>query len=199
MAELQPLDKETGKGRITKVLYCVLVLAVLGAFSGLAVSFTNRVTAPVIAANEHAELLAMLERMMPEADEYKLVTSENGLDIYFGVKNREILAALVPGEGKGFNGDSVKTLTIVDPDGKINKVVVQKHKETPGWGEKIEEPLFLAQFEGISKSLTTEEEQKSEDILIAGVDIISGATISSQAVLKGVAQAMDLYAFASID
>ncbi len=200
MAELQPpVNEQENKGWLTKSLYCMLILVVIGAFSGLAVSFTNRITAPVIAANEHAQLLEMLAGVMPEAEEYKLVTTENGLEVYFGIKNREVFAAVVPGAGKGFNGDSVDTLTIVNSEGKIERVVVHKHKETPGWGEKIEEPLFLAQFEGISRSLPAGEEPESEDILIAGVDIISGATISSQAVLKGVAHAMELYSLASID
>lgn len=185
MAELQPPEKEANWFR--KVLYCVLILTVLGAFSGLAVSSVNRITAPVVAANEEAQLLELLESMMPEADEYKLVT-KNGTDIYFGVKNREVLAAVIPGEEKGFSGESVDILTIVNSEEQIEDVVLLGHKETPWWGEQIEEPLFLAQFEGATR-----------ESVIAEADIISGATVSSQAVINAVVKTVELYTVASID
>ena len=176
----------------------ILVLAIVGAICGFAISFANSITAPVIVANEQARLQAMLEEMMPEADEYKLVMKDD-VDVYLGIKNREILGAVVPGEGKGFYGDPVRVLTLLDSEGKIEEVLVQKHKETPGMGDKIKNPIFLSQFPAVSSGVSFHKEQEAEDILIAGVDVITGATVSSQAVIEGVAQAIDLYLALSLD
>ncbi|MDW7739885.1 MAG: FMN-binding protein [Bacillota bacterium] len=197
MAELQQQVVKKTNWFKTGLRY-VLVLTVLGALSGLTLSITNQLTEPIIAANEHERLMAMLEKMMPEADEYKLVTMENGADIYFGVKNREVLAAVVLNESKGFNGDAIEILTLVDFVGEVKNVAILKHQETPGIGDKIAGDLFLGQFRGISNFMPSDVEQELEGIIMAEIDIITGATVSSEAVVKGVVQAMDFVAASSI-
>lgn len=181
-------------------LRIVLTLTVLGALSGFAITLAHQLTAPVIAANEHARLIEMLEKMMPEADEYKLVTMETGADIYFGVKNREVLAAVVLNESKGFNGEAIVILTLVDFVGEakeVKNVAILKHQETPGIGDKIRGDLFLGQFQGISNVMSNDVEEEFEGIIMAKIDVISGATVSSEAVVKGVVQAIDLVAASS--
>lgn len=185
-------NKVKEKYWLTKGLRYVLTLTILSAVVGLTLSIANQITAPIIAASEHERLMATLERLMPEADEYKIV-KDNGTDIYFGVKNREVFAAAVPGEGRGFYGEPVEILTIVNTDGQINEVIVLRHKETPGLGDRILAPMFLAQFEGMTKRLAADE-QEFEELLIEEIDIITGATVSSEAVVAGVAQAIDIYA-----
>lgn len=177
----------------TKGLQFVVAMTVVNVLAALALGIANEITAPIIATTEHERLMDMLEKVMPEADEYKKVVTDNGKDIYFGVKNREVLAAAIPGEGKGFYGEPVELLAIIKPSGEIEEVVVVRHKETPGLGDKISEPTFLSQFEGMTDSSLFTSKEDYEELLIAEVDIISGATISSEAVVEGVAQAITLY------
>ncbi len=198
MPKLQPPENKRKVKEnywLTKGLRYVLTLTVLSAVVGLTLSLTNQVTAPIIAANEHERLMAMLERLMPEADEYKVV-NDNGKDIYFGVKvgpeGREVFAAAVPGSGRGFYGDPVEILAIVNSDGQINEVVVMRQKETPGLGDRILAPVFLTQFEGMADNSAIQEQEFGE-LLIAEVDIITGATVSSEAVVEGVTQAIAFY------
>lgn len=154
----------------------------------MVVAFFYRTTAPVIAANEQARLMKVLSELMPEADEYRTSVKE-GKEIHLGLKDGEVIAAVVPGEAQGYAAEPVKILALVSPDGKVQEVVVARHRETPGIGNKIEARVFLAQFRGVFGI----KGQDLEDVLVAGVDAISGATISSLAVAKGVARAVHLF------
>ncbi len=180
---------------LTKGLRCVLTMTVFGMVAGFVLSLANQITAPIIAVNEHERLMATLEKVMPEADEYKIV-SKDGKDIYFGViiepEGREVYAAAVPGSGRGFYGDPVEVLTVVNTEGQINEVVVMRQKETPGLGDRILTLEFLTQFEGVADKSTALEQEFGE-LLIEEVDIITGATISSEAVVEGVAEAITFY------
>ena len=76
------------------------------------------------------------------------------------------------GTAKGFGGDVVVTLTM-DGD-KIASITIDASSETPGFGQRVmEEADYQAQF--IGKTLPVE-----------GVDALSGATITSTAVLEAV-------------
>ena len=77
------------------------------------------------------------------------------------------------GAGKGMGGDVPVTVTV--SGGKITEVVVGENSETQGIGTKAIEQLPAA----IAEAGTTE-----------GVDTVAGATITSKAILEGVAAAL---------
>ncbi len=81
----------------------------------------------------------------------------------------------------GFGGPIDITIT-VDDSGAITAITVggDQFAESPGYGAKAKEPLFTDQFIGKSGKLT----------LNADVDAISGATITSNAVVNGVNEAL---------
>ena len=76
--------------------------------------------------------------------------------------------------GKGYGG-AVNYMVAFDNDGKIVNLKVLSHSETAGLGSKIENPEFLAKFKGTDKELTSGD-----------IDMIGGATISSNASLDAV-------------
>ena len=80
----------------------------------------------------------------------------------------------------GFGGD-INLMVGVGEDGKILGVSVVSMSETPGLGTKVAESGYLAQYIGQGSDLSLDTE----------VDGISGATVSSKAVLAGVNEAMD--------
>lgn len=173
----------------------VLALAVLGALCGFLLASVHAVTTPLIAANERARLKRLLQLAMPEADAYQVVR-RGGIDFYVGTRAGEVIAAVVPGEAMGYSGEPIKILALVSPGGEIREIVVARHRETPGIGDRIGEPLFLAQFQGVFEDLVTvrhKGERELEDILVARVDVITGATISCRAVVRGVAQAVHVF------
>ena len=67
----------------------------------------------------------------------------------------------------------------VDPDGNILKIAFIELNETPGKGSKADEPAFKDQFIGQADT--------------SGVDTMSGATVTSKAVLNAVNAGLDFF------
>lgn len=94
---------------------------------------------------------------------------------------------------KGYGGDLHMTVGI-DITGNITGVNIGENSETPGLGSKITENRFLSQFDGINpqeplkvvKTASTKPEE---------IDAVSGATISSRAVISGVQAAVEAARF----
>ena len=80
------------------------------------------------------------------------------------------------GTAKGFAGDVTVTFTL-DAEGKIATIKIgdSNFNETPGFGAKALEESFAAQFIGKTVPLTVED-----------IDGISGATITTKAILDAI-------------
>lgn len=78
--------------------------------------------------------------------------------------------------------DPITFIVAMDPEGKVRTVAIMEFRESRGW--EVKEPRFLRQFNG----------KKSRDRLRVNDDIVnlSGATLSSYAVAKGVKKAVVL-------
>lgn len=79
----------------------------------------------------------------------------------------------------------IEMLVGVDDSGEVSGVKILNHRETPGLGAKVTEPKFLAQFRG--KSLKDPIEPKKD------IDALTGATITTRAVCKGVRDALEKF------
>ena len=79
----------------------------------------------------------------------------------------------------GYSG-ALSVLIGIDSDMKIAKIQVLPNEETAGIGKQVEEEAFTSQFSG-----------SGSDSVESSVTMISGATISSKAVLATVQQAFD--------
>ena len=79
-------------------------------------------------------------------------------------------------DAKGYCGP-IKMIVSLNSDRTIKSVRIIEQNETAGIGTRITEPGFLKQFEG--KTAREVVERK-------GVDAITGATISSDAVIEAV-------------
>jgi len=92
--------------------------------------------------------------------------------------DREIKAC-----ANGYRGP-INMLITIDSEDKISKIKILEHNETEGVGARICEQGFLDQFRG-----------KTADEVIArkGVDAITGATISSNAVIEAAGIAVKVY------
>ncbi len=68
----------------------------------------------------------------------------------------------------------------VDTEYTVTGVKIMTHAETPGLGAKITESFFTDQFNGVAVS----------DLMLSkdggAIDTITGATVSSQAVIDGI-------------
>lgn len=110
------------------------------------------------------------------------IFGEEGLDckevatgVYTVKKNDELIGYCVEAAGKGFGGD-IQLMVGYTADQKIKAVEIIGHSETPGVGDKVKNPDYLANYTGQSGELT----------LGADVDKIAGASVSSRGVMAGV-------------
>ena len=155
----------------------ILVLtAICIAVSGL-LALTNSLTAPVIAENTRRVADEARIEILPTADAFDKIEVEEGIitEIY---KARNGAGYVLSGAGKGYAGDLPVMISIL-PDGTINAIKVMENSETPGVGKKVETDDFAGQFKGAKDT--------------KAVDTISGATVSSVAVLKVVDGAIEAY------
>ena len=180
-------------------LRLALTLAAAGLLSGLALVGVYELTLPTITANKAAQLKAAVFEVVPGAASLKrfeaagdgVVEGEGEANpdtpsVYAGYdESGKLLGYAIPAEGPGFQ-DVIKLIFGYDPARRVvTGFKVLQSTETPGLGDKIIKDMT---FVGAFEALGTEPE-----IVITGpgassaaneVDSISGATISSKAVVK---------------
>ena len=188
-------------------------LAVAGALAALVLSFVYEATKPLIDANKARVLSEAVAEVLkaPQAvtslvvteeglvpDETPVYLEEKGVErVYLGyadpAKTRPIGFAL-KGGAYGYGSDPIMLVFGYDAGtGEIIGLKVLGHKETPGIGTKIEtEESFAGPFwksdTGDVPARQPRLEGKRADQFRSSdphhVDMISGATISSKAVIK---------------
>ena len=98
-----------------------------------------------------------------------------GSGVYTVEENGQPIGYCVESLGKGFGGD-IQLMVGYTADQKIVAVEIIGHSETPGVGDKVKNPDYLANYAGQGGELT----------LDADVDKIAGASVSSRGVIAGV-------------
>lgn len=114
-----------------------------------------------------------------------LIGNKKNIDIYRAKKNNQVIAVIIETIAPdGYSGE-IKTLVGVDQKDKILGVRVITHKETPGLGDYIEvdKSHWIKNFNLKSLDETGEKEWavKKDG---GDFDYVSGATITSRAVIK---------------
>nr|WP_315022482.1 FMN-binding protein [uncultured Aminipila sp.] len=153
--------------------------------SGIIIAGTYYITNP--SAVKNAELLVQksMQELVKDADNFQPVDGKT--DWYAAEKGGEIIAYVVPAESKGYGG-AIKMLVAVSKEGTVVDYSITSANETPGLGTNAAEEDFRSEFWG-----------KTSDALIVvkdptntkNIQAMTGATISSRAVTKGVKEAVD--------
>ena len=168
------------------VLRLTLTLLVITAVVAAALAGVNSITAPIIAAANEAKTQEAVNQVLPGggsaidfagADETGLVS-----EVYAGEGGYAVKVA--PG---GFGG-AIEMMVGVGKDGKVLRVTVIKHAETPSLGAVAAAKgsageNFRNSFVGLSGVVSVSKEGGE-------ADTISGATITSKAVAVGVNAAL---------
>lgn len=151
------------------------------------VTAVHRYTDLDIARRGNQEEQAILSQVMPAA-EFRTETpyrSPDAVSISAGYSSSELVGYCVEVQTPGFGG--VITMVVgVDLDGKVTGVAVTDHKETLDMGTQALEKSFLNRFIGRSGTLRLSGANS--------VDAVSGATVTSKAILTGVNQALSVVA-----
>ena len=114
-----------------------------------------------------------------------LIGNKKNIDIYRAKKNNQVIAVIIETIAPdGYSGE-IKTLVGIDREDKILGVRVIIHKETPGLGDyiEIEKSQWIKNFDlkSLGKMAEKEWAVKKDG---GSFDYVSGATITSRAVIK---------------
>ena len=152
------------------------ILALICVIAAGLLAVVNKLTGPKIIAAAQSEEQAALKEVMPLAVKFNTVKSAADKEVlyYKAFDNQDRLIGFVfKASGKGYSS-VIQTLTGIFPDGKISAIKIISLNETPGLGMRVREDKFTGQF----------NHQNSLDL--SGVEAITGATISSRAVIDSV-------------
>jgi electron transport complex protein RnfG len=165
--------KETIKYGFTLALICVI--------AGASLAVVNSLTKSKILAQAQAEEAGGLKEVLPQADKFEPVKSGEDIIYYKALdKDGKLIGVAFKASGQGYSSP-VETIAGMLKDGTITAIKVISQNETPGLGARVTEPEFTSRFAN-KKDLNE-------------VEAITGATISSKAVIDSVKKkAQDLKA-----
>jgi electron transport complex protein RnfG len=152
--------------------------------SGTIIAGTFAITAPVAAVERINQQNKAMKELVADAQDFKAVEGKIGW--YAALKDGKTVAYVLPAESKGYGG-TIKMLTAVSPDGKDLGYKILEANETPGLGDNASKPKFSDQFIG----------KKAEDLEVVkvptekNIQALTGATITSRAVTKGIREAVE--------
>jgi Na+-translocating ferredoxin:NAD+ oxidoreductase subunit G len=187
--------KEPGSFRL------VATLALTGLLSGLVLVGIYLVTQPRILRNQAEALYAAIYGVLPGTEEIRTFVVREGRlvayesqdgklpdeqAVYAGHRqDGSLVGYAVPAAGAGFQ-DTIKLIYGYDPSRRvIVGMQVLDSRETPGLGDKIiTDDEFLANFEALAIEPSIVAVKHGKKTNPNEVDSITGATISSEAVVK---------------
>lgn len=160
--------KEMARYGFILALICVVAAGLL--------AVVNRLTGPKILAAAAVEEKAALKEIMPLAAKFTAVKPSADKEILyykaFDIQDK-LIGFVFKASGKGYSS-VVETLAGIFLDGKISAIKIISLNETPGLGMRVTEDKFTSQF------------NQQNSLNLSGVQAITGATISSRAVMVSV-------------
>ena len=204
------IKKANGEKRVPlwqRIPKPVIALTVITLLAGVALSGVFTMTEPAIeqkkleAKRASYQVVCPDAKMFVESEEANQALAELNGGVYgtsfgrsyinealIGVDGNGDVAGYVLSvtNGNGYEGD-IKLSVGLKPDGTLNCISFTELNETPGKGSKAAEPEFLNQFNDrvVTKLVLGEGEN--------GIDAISGATVTSSAVVNAVNAALDFF------
>ncbi|MBI3991031.1 MAG: RnfABCDGE type electron transport complex subunit G [Candidatus Omnitrophica bacterium] len=150
------------------------ILAIICAVASGLLAGMNSLTRAKIIAQAQAEENSALKEVLPDAKRFEPVKKGEDV-IYYKARNKDgkFIGVAFKASGKGYSS-IIDTLVGMGKDGAIIAIKVLNQIETPGLGARIAEPTFTGRF--IDKNIRD----------LSGVQAITGATISSKAVINSV-------------
>lgn len=170
----------------------VVVLTAIGLLSGGLLTSVGLLTEERIALNKQREIEAAIIQVVPGTRSSEKLYEEKDLSVYGG-KNEEgsLIGFGILTSGIGFQDKITFMLGTNTSLTKINRLNIIDQKETPGLGAKITDRKFFLQYWenkdcSISLSLHRPAVSAPEELGPSEINTITGATVSSEAVLDAV-------------
>lgn len=150
------------------------ILAIICAVAGGLLAGMNSITQAKIISQAQAEEDNALKEVMPQGEHFEPMKKGHDL-IYYKVSDKEgkFIGVAFKASGKGYSS-VIDTLVGMSKDGTITAIKILSQNETPGLGARLAESSFTGKF----------SDKNIQDL--SAVQAITGATISSKAVINSV-------------
>lgn len=152
----------------------ILVLTIVVCVAVAILSLVYQATEATIEEQKELKIKTMLGEIFPTLSNYEYED-----DIYTIYSQDEIIGYAFLAMGKGYGGN-IEILIGLEDETTVKGIVIISHTETPGLGAKITEDWFTGNFAGVSLDDIALKRDGGE------IDGITGATISSRAVVEAV-------------
>lgn len=180
---------------MNNIVKMFLNLVVIGALSGVILSGVFGVADPMIKANKEKELKEAIFVVLPGAKDFKVLEKTVGpekLIVYKGIdENGQPVGVAFKADGGGFQGNIGLMVGLETDFLKLKAIEVLEQLETPGLGDKIRAPQFKDQFKGLEVKPRVEYIKYRKPEKPNQIQAITGATISSEAVVKNINRAVE--------
>jgi len=179
-------------------LRLVLTLAIAGLVSGVAIIGIYESTLPTITANKARELREAVFKVLPGVSQMQALVHREGELVVVEVPDKgepviyggydeqgDFVGYAMPAAGPGFQ-DTIGILYGYQPGEKIVVgMEVLESRETPGLGDKIyKDAVWVGGFSALSVEPEIIAVKKGTKSQPNEIDAITGATISSKAVVR---------------
>lgn len=167
------------------IFQIALNLTMVCLISGIIIATVYFFTEP-ITVKKNAQLKQQsMQELVPKADSFTAIKGKSGW--YEAVKDKKTIAYVVPADTKGYGG-TIELLVAVSTKGSVMDFQILSANETPGLGSNASKDSFRNQFKDkTSKDLTVVKDKTNTK----NIQAMTGATITSTAVTKGVKAAVD--------
>ena len=178
-----------------EILKLIFSLTMISSAAGLLLAYTYKVTALPISAAIQQETTQALVAVLPPFDndpaKNRATFKEENRSWTFNVArkdNRFTGAAFETSSKNGYGGE-IRIMVGVTAAGQVKTIQILSQHETPGLGTKITAAPFKPQFDGKPIEGTVWAVKKDN----GSFDAVTGATISSRAVLEAVRNGIEAY------
>lgn len=175
------------------ILKLGIILLLIAGVCGFILGGVSEVTKDPIAKQNKKTIDEANKSILPIASSFEEkadLKSDKVLSVTEGKDGSELKGYTIKVAPKGYGG-AIEMMVGITTDGKVSGIKILSHSETPGLGANAETPQFSGQYKDKpAKELEVVKGTASADNQIAA---ITGATITSRAVTKGVNEAIEFY------
>jgi electron transport complex protein RnfG len=189
MAEEKVIHKTQAPGEHKTKEYSIFQiasnLAMVCIACGMLIAIVYYFTAPITEKKNAQMKQESMQALVNDAD--KFVAVDGKAEWYEAQKDGKTIAYVVPSDTKGYGG-TIEMLVAVSKDSTVLDFQILSANETPGLGSNASKDSFRNQFEGKkSDALSVVKDKTNKE----NIQAMTGATITSTAVTKGVKEAVD--------
>jgi len=162
------------KVNMLRGVFPIIFITIVTFLSVALVTWTASITSAKIEYQKEQQIQSMLQDMFPDMSRY---TFED--DIYTIYADGADVGYAFLAVGKGYRGD-IDILIGLEDETTIKGITIISQSETPGLGSRIAESSFASRFAGVNIGDVALKQEGGQ------IDAITGATISSRAVVDAV-------------